>query len=106
MKWTKVATVESDSERGKTYDIKRHPTSGAFGCGCTAYRFSRGVKTCKHLQALGLARSVFPAARPVEHFNRPPETVERVQLAGETFTVRRAITFGPLSPAAVAGGAT
>lgn len=96
MTWQKVATVESETEPGKEYDIKRHPTTGALGCGCTSYRFSRGVKDCKHLRALRGAALPAKAVRP----SVEPETV-RVKSDGEMFTVRRAISFGRLTPEAL-----
>lgn len=95
MKWQHVATVNSMTEPGKQYEIKRQPRGGAYGCGCTAFRFARGThKTCKHLQAflggeaaLGtMDATVRAAAVAVDR--------QTVSVGGETFTVRRrAIVF-------------
>jgi len=87
--WTKVATIWSESEPGKTYDIKRR-ADGVYGCGCTAYRFAKGEKTCKHLRAY-LAGEAMDAMRAVKP-TVGQESV-RVSSAGETFRVKRAIAF-------------
>jgi hypothetical protein len=89
MSWQHVAWVESDSEPGKRHEIKRR-ADGQLGCGCTAYRFSKGTKTCKHLRALGSITS--DEARSRQKFER----VQVRRLGAETFTVRRAITFGAI----------
>lgn len=89
MGWTYLATVRSESEPDRSYDIKRG-TNGMLGCGCLAFRFKKGEKTCKHLRAYLAGEAV--DARPVRQQVRP-ETV-RVKSDNETFTVtRRAISF-------------
>lgn len=90
MRWEHLADVESDSEIGKTYEIKRS-AAGQVGCECPSYRFKRGEKTCKHLRAY-LAGDQMDARRAV----KPTVVHERVRISsgGEMFTVtRRAITF-------------
>lgn len=80
--WSFVASIESHSRIGKRYEIKRRESDGLLGCSCVAYRFAKGEKTCKHLQAFsGTTRA------------RAELTVRREVVAGETFTVRRAISF-------------
>ena len=96
MRWNYVTTVESESEPGATYDIKER--GGVFGCGCRSYRFSKGVKTCKHLRAyLGVSAT---AGRSVTvplgtSASIDAQGVTTVRQGGETFRVyRRAIRLG------------
>jgi hypothetical protein len=87
--WEHVAYVWSDSQPGKEYEVKRHRTTGALGCSCPAYRFVKGEKTCKHIEAyarVNFTRDSTPLKCP-----RPS-----VSVGGETFTIRRAITFGEM----------
>ena len=51
-RWEHVAWVDSETTAGETYQIKRRASDGALGCGCESYRWSRGDKTCKHIEAL------------------------------------------------------
>lgn len=83
-----LATVESETYPGKTYDIRR--TREQLTCDCARYRFSHAPKSCKHLEAYlageaaeAKANRLVPAPRVV------------VESAGETFTVtrRRGISF-------------
>lgn len=103
--WDFVCSVESHTEQGVFYDVKRRQHDGHLGCGCGSYRFApKEDKTCKHLKALGAALLQTGGltnylAQPVQH-----ETVVTLQKAAstETFTVRRrAISFGPLTPEAL-----
>lgn len=83
--WELVASVNSETNQGHTYEVKRNKDTGALGCACIAFRFSKGTKTCKHLEAL----------RQVVHSAPLGVAVSRAVVADETFTVvRRAITFG------------
>lgn len=86
--WSYVATVASENEPGATYDLSRGDADGQMFCACMAYRFARGEKTCKHLQAyLGVAGTVAHAST-----ERTPVSAS---VGGEMFAVtRRAITFG------------
>lgn len=88
--WTLVGSVESDNEPEVAYQIKRK-ANGALGCDCMAYRFAKGEKTCKHIQAWTSAET--PSGRGIGRGN----TVVAVAAANETFTVRRGISFGPLT---------
>jgi len=49
--WRVVGEVDSDSEPGVLHLIKKHKTTGWLSCDCSAYRFARGYKTCKHVGA-------------------------------------------------------
>ena len=49
--WQVVGEIDSDSKPGVLHLIKRRTTTGALSCDCTAFRFARGVKTCKHVVA-------------------------------------------------------
>ena len=102
MSWQHLADVVSDSEPGETHVIKQR-SDGTLGCSCLSYRFKRGVKTCKHLEAfrLSLRSDVAGAIVPVNYkengvpaeytlVRKKYQTTERK----ETFTIRRAITFG------------
>jgi hypothetical protein len=91
MRWTHVAYVESDSEPGRQHQIKS-AVGGRLGCDCMAFRFAKGTKTCKHLQAY-LAGEAMDGQRAVQPAVRSERA--RVVSNGEAFTVtRRAITFG------------
>lgn len=124
MRWTPVASVASEREPGKAYEIKRRE-DGVLGCSCPGYRFRRGPdKTCKHIRALlGLAAAapyadIPPLPRPlwIGYYHQrttrpdwgsspdPPANVlatnaavpVRITQDRETFVVRRAISLGPL----------
>lgn len=96
--WVHVGEVESFTDSTERYEIKRRIADGHLGCSCLGYRFAKGVKTCKHLDAWtgqGRVISVEPIARrPVATTHADTET--RIDVRGETFTVRRAISFGGL----------
>ena len=49
MKMMVLATMIS-GKSGNTYEIRRG-RDGVEYCTCPAWKFSRGVKTCKHLRA-------------------------------------------------------
>jgi hypothetical protein len=90
--WTRLGTVESDSEPGVEHVIEQVGTTEAFRCDCMAYRFARGKvgsveKRCKHILALLGAQPVVPSHQLV--------TGQRTKVRGEQFTVRRAFNFGP-----------
>lgn len=91
--WEYVTDIASESERDKSYEIKRRTSDGHLACGCTAYRFAtRDAKTCKHIKAyLGVYGIVAAAS---EATTVPVVTVHD----NETFTLtrRRAIAFGRL----------
>lgn len=96
--WDYVATVDSMTAFGEaeSYDLKRHRSTGRMACGCKSYQFSRGEKTCKHLQAWHETRSqlanLADADEPVVR-----TLPRRAKVGAETLTVhRRAITFGEI----------
>ena len=97
MTWEHVTYVASDSDPCAEYEIKRRTSDGQVGCSCMAYRFSKGVKSCKHMQAF--LCSVVNANRPtpasvVRRSLTVPATLGRIESSnGETFTFRRAISF-------------
>ena len=82
-----VTTVESHSQRGKFYDIKR--TRGVLTCECSSYKFSKAPKTCKHLIALGAST----AAEPRVTITRPRSKTNAEPVL-ETFTFRRRLSLG------------
>ena len=88
--WVHVADIASETEPGLKYAIKRHTGTGLIGCGCPSWIFSRGVKTCKHVESL---TGVFTAAA-----GRIADRVveQRVEARGERFIVtgRRGISLG------------
>jgi hypothetical protein len=87
--WVEIARVASDSEPGKDHAIKRHASAGILWCDCMAYRFARGVKTCKHIEALGQV-----ADRQVAVAARGRQTSDVAVVGAERFTVRRALNLG------------
>lgn len=72
-----VTTVESHSQRGKFYDIKR--TKGVLTCECSSYKFSKAPKTCRHLAAVTAG----------DHRLIVDAETEHVRVGAETFTLRR-----------------
>lgn len=86
--WDHVTFAASESEPGVYHEIKRRREDGHLGCGCLAYRFKRGEKTCKHLRAYDKSNSEY----------RPDQIERVVQIDGERFTFsrRRAISIGAL----------
>lgn len=85
--WALLGTVASDSQPDTEYEIKRSP-DGTLGCACMGWAIR---KHCKHLD--GYHASALPAKAVREVVAR--EQV-RVKVGAETFTVRRAISFGGL----------
>ena len=87
--WTYVATVESESEPGKTYDIKRR-ADGALGCSCLSYRFTKTTpKTCRHIRA-------FQSGVTVARSGSGSAVIPTVRVPGDTerfIVTRRAISF-------------
>lgn len=101
VKWEHVGFVESWTERGLEYEIKRRLADGHLGCGCGAYRFARGIKTCKHLGAYGVASNPI-GERAVGRVLTSGVIEQTVTVAAETFSVRRrAISFEPLTAESV-----
>lgn len=108
MSWTHVTFAESDDKPGVEYEVERR-ADGAMKCGCMSFRFARGEfgsanKTCKHIREWSaLAPSmVLDASTPITRkvnvqVRRKTATGAPVVSAHvETFTFRRAITFGRL----------
>lgn len=93
MKWIPIGWVESESEPGVSYQIKRRPGSDALGCSCKAYQFKRCEKTCKHLQAYAGAAAPALGVTVVTRLRQPAPEAATVTVSGETFRVRRAISF-------------
>lgn len=95
--WEQVGTIESESEPGVVHKIKRHVNTGLFGCDCLSYRFARGEKTCKHLDAWRGDIAAEPY-REMAHGDLPrshrPKSPPTIVVGTERFTVRRAIAFG------------
>lgn len=103
VQWDYVTTVASESDRGKTYDIKRRRSDGHLGCGCTSYRFApREDKSCKHTRAYAMAGVSFARQDPVlrdrtSGGDRRPAHRDRISVGGETYTfTSRAISFGKI----------
>ncbi len=46
-----VGEIDSTSQPGILHLIKRHPGTDRLSCDCMAWRFSRGDKHCKHVDA-------------------------------------------------------
>jgi len=98
MTWEYVTSAESDDKPGKTYAIDRRE-DGAMRCACERFRFTKGQigtpgKTCKHLLAYQAAggQEVF-----VQRLTQPSAPTRGTKVVGETFTFRRAITFGSMT---------
>lgn len=88
-RWTHVAFIESDSEPGRKWEVKRHISTGRLGCECPKYRFMRGEKSCHHLDAVRASDLPAKAVRDTVRAERV-----RVKVANETYTVtRRGISF-------------
>lgn len=96
--WVPIATVESESDPGTAYEVKRHPADGTYACACMAYVFSKAQpKTCKHLEAFRqdkrettVALETFAATgQSSRKLHEPVKATAR----GETFTIVRAISF-------------
>jgi soluble P-type ATPase len=81
--WEHVAWVRSDADARKRYEVRRRRVDGHLGCGCPSYRFSRVVKTCKHLERM--VSAVYVAHGDVERAT--------IRVAEESFTVERRIMF-------------
>lgn len=89
--WTHVAFVESETEAGTEYEIKRHD-DGRTGCACHSYVFDKArPKSCKHVKALfgTHLRDRAPAEMG--------DVSARVTVGAERFRVRRAISLRPLT---------
>lgn len=50
-----VGEIDSDSQPGVLHLIKRHTTTRRLSCDCMAWRFCRGEKRCKHVDAFQAA---------------------------------------------------
>ena len=94
--WTHEAFVASESDWLTQYEIKRR-SDGAYGCSCTAFKFSKGSigfgKNCKHLRAYLASggQTTF-----VQRLVQPERPARGVKVVGETFQFRRAIAFGAI----------
>ena len=89
MSWAIVGSVQSSSEPGKDYFIKR-AANGRLGCDCLRYRFARGEKTCHHIEAFlrapahgELARAHHAATQPDDSAFGPPVTVTWQSISAE-----------------------
>lgn len=90
-KWH-LAYVASESEDDHEYEIARLPDK-SWACACMSFVFNKDQpKQCKHIRAW-LAGELMDASKAVKAVKR--ETVS-IKSDGETFKVRRAITFGDI----------
>ena len=80
--WEHVAFVKSLTDARKRYEIKRRAADGLLGCSCPSWKFSKMVKTCKHIAQMSAA--VFTSLTP------ETETA-RIVVAEEAFEVVRRI---------------
>jgi hypothetical protein len=91
-----VTFAASENDNGE-YEIARLP-GGALACACMAYVFNKDVpKTCKHIGAYGAAAVSFSRHESVRrdaHGKLSPRPT--ITVGAETFTFRRAISFGAL----------
>jgi hypothetical protein len=88
--WTHYRDVVSDSDPMKTWEVKRHLSSGKLGCECPKYRFARGAKTCHHIES---ALAVGPLA-PGQKKSISVGTPSRAFASVPVYTVTsRAIAF-------------
>lgn len=80
--------AESDERAGVEYEIAKLP-DGNFACACMGFVFDKHVpKTCKHISA-------YAGVEPTGAFEGGTFSDAVVaQVAHETFTFRRAISFG------------
>ena len=79
----------SEQDRSTEYEIATLP-DGALACACMAFVFDqRTPKTCKHIGAYRAAHVSFDRQSSVRR-----EPRERITVGAETFTFRRAISFG------------
>lgn len=93
MAWLQVGTIESESEPGLVYQIKKAGT-GRLGCSCPKYQWAKkGDKTCKHLKAY-LAGTQIGQSVALPVGAKVIDDSVRVSSGGETFVIRRAIAFG------------
>lgn len=93
MKWDYIADVESMTEPGKQYEIKRHPPTGRYGCSCPSYRFAPAhMKRCKHIEAF-LAGEAQVGRAPLD---RQQQTSITIALGSERFRVRRTIALSAI----------
>lgn len=95
--WMHVAFVQSRTEPDVVHELRRNRTTNVIACGCKAFQFSRGNKTCNHLRALQIGDTA-PVMR-IEKKNGELEQHVSVTWEKKTteFTVvRRAISIGPL----------
>jgi hypothetical protein len=89
--------VDSDNLLGHEYEIARLP-SGDLACACVAFAFNRRTpKTCKHIEAYqGLDAWAAKAATEAPENRHMPQSVVQAKAAAETFTFRRAMSFGKI----------
>lgn len=97
IEWEHVAWVDSESEPGVEHEVRRRVSTGTIICTCLGYRFSQSPKHCKHLAALRLVEArPGQSTRPITAAIRAVAATHEVRVAavgGETFRVRRAISF-------------
>ena len=90
--WEHLAWVDSLSHPGEPHAIKRNSATGAIGCTCKKFIFSKArPRTCHHLEAWrhGEARL---ADRPVV-MHEGARLAQEVQVGDERMVVRRSIRF-------------
>lgn len=87
--WGLLGTAESNTRPGIEYEIRRAP-DGTLGCACMGWAMR---KHCTHLDAwvAGSRAEASTKQAPGPTFN-----VRTVRTGGETFTIRRAISFGEI----------
>jgi hypothetical protein len=90
--WKTLGHVASFSEDGKEYDV-RIDQDGNYGCTCMWWAFHRKER-CRHINA-------YHTGALAQHMSNSPIVPEVMIVGpgtptGETFRVRRAITFGAI----------
>jgi hypothetical protein len=100
--WTYLGSVVSNTTEDKAYEIRRNPVDGTVGCACPGW-IIRG--RCRHRKAWDLGTAILLNAKPattplkVASAGAPLNVTEStVRVGAETFTVRRAISFGTVNP--------
>ncbi len=76
-----IGEIDSTSEPGILHLIKRRVSTGTLSCDCMAWRFSRGEKHCKHVDAYktaGLRDLISNAATQILGTSDDPASVGAV----------------------------
>lgn len=95
--WAYLGTVQSNTTSGWEYEIRRNPTTGKPGCACVGYAIR---SHCSHLKVWAMSQAVAATTTaPLKTTPAPAFNESTVRLGAETFTVRRAISFGTINPA-------